>query len=303
MRVPGGASVPCDVRVLAKRRGPHHEHDVVLRERVPKARAVGGEVTRELRVRSGESSLPAERLLPHGRAERLGKLDERGPALRVVRAGSRDDRRTLRVREHRDQGFDRGGIGRCGTDDHARRGLVRALVRSCQPVVHRRDDERRAAGGRGLVPRAADGAGEVLRADGLVYPDGVVAGEPLEAPRQERLVREMAAVLLTHEDDQRRPIDARRRERAHGVPEAGRRVEERERGLGPAECVPGCHPDHGALVEPEHEVEIVREGGEEWHFRRARVREHLREVPLAKNVEDGVTDGGAGHVSTLTQMI
>ena len=258
---------------------------------------------RELRVVAWEPRLAAERLLPHRRAERLCERDERGPALRVVRAGSGDDGRALGVGERRGERLDRSRVGRCRTHDRAGRRLVRPVVRGRQPVVHRRDDERRPTGGRRLVPRAGDGAGKILRADRLVDPDGIVAGEPVEPTGEERLVREVTAVLLADEDDERRPVDARRGERADGVAEAGGRVEDRERGLRPAEGIPRCDPDDRPLVEREHEVEIVREPGQERHLRRARIREHLRELPFAKNVEDRITDGRSGHVSTLTQMI
>jgi hypothetical protein len=278
------------VRVLPERRCADDEHDVVRLQRLAQAGPVSGKVPGELRVVAREPGLPAERLLPHGSAEPLGERYEGSPALRVVRAGPGDERGALRVPEHRDQGVHRGGVGCRGSDDRAGRGLVGAIVRRCQPVVHRRDHERRAACGRRLVPGAADGTGKVLGPDRVVDPDGILAGEALEPTRQERLVSEVAPILLTHEHDERRPVDACRREGAHGIAEARRRVENRERGRRPAERIPRGHPDHGALVEPEHEVEIVRKGREEGHFGRARVREHLREAPLAKDVEDGITD-------------
>ena len=69
-----------------------------------------------------------------------------------------------------------------------------------QPVVHRHDHERRAAGGGRLVVRAVDRARNVLRPDGLVDPDRVVAGEAAQASGQERLEDEVPPVLLADDD-------------------------------------------------------------------------------------------------------
>ena len=82
--------------------------------------------------------------------------------------------------------------------------------------------------GRRLVPGAADGAGQVLGANRLVDPDGILACKTLEPAGEKRLVREVTAILLADEDDERRPVDARRRERADGIAEARGRVEDRE---------------------------------------------------------------------------
>ena len=96
----------------------------------------------------------------------------------------------------------------------------------------RGDDERRSTTGRRLVPGAADRAREILRANRVVDPDRVVARKPLEPSREERLVREMTAILLPDEDNERRSVDSRGRERADRVAEPGSRVQDRERRLG-----------------------------------------------------------------------
>ena len=152
---PRRAERALDVRVLPESRSSDDEHDVVRLERLPQTRPVSREVPRELRVVVREPRLAAERLLPDRRAERLGERDERSPALRVVRAGPGDDRRTLGVGEHRDERLDRSRVGRRRTHDRAGRGLVRPIVRRREPVVHRRDDERRARGR--SSPRATRG--------------------------------------------------------------------------------------------------------------------------------------------------
>ena len=115
-----------------------------------------------------------------------------------------------------------------------RRGAARSPA-ACglgRPVVHRNDHERRARvrsrpRGRPVrwTPARSCGAHRV------VDPHRVVPGEPLQPPGEERLRGEVAAVLLPDEDDERRPVDARRGEGADRVAEARRRVQDRERGL------------------------------------------------------------------------
>ena len=147
---------------------------------------------------------------------------------------------------------------------------------------------------------AADRAGKILRADGLVDPDRVVARQPLEPAGEKRLVGEMPAILLPDDDHERSPVHACGRERPDRVAEPGGRVQERDGRLRPADGEAGCNADHGRLVEREHELEIARKARQERHLRRPGIREQRRELPLAKDVDDGVTHGRCGHVMTLT---
>ena len=106
---------------------------------------------------------------------------------------------------------------------------------------------------------------------------------------------QMAAILLTDEDDERRSIDARGRERAHGVPQPGGRMQERERGLVSSDRPAGRDTDDRGLVQREHELEIVRETRQERHLGRPRVGEQSRETALPKDVDDRITNRRAGH--------
>ena len=111
---------------------------------------------------------------------------------------------------------------------------------------------------------------------------------------------EVSSVLLADEHDERRAVDARRGQRADGVPEAGGRVEEDERRLAPAERPPGRHPDDRPLVQPEDELEVGRQVDEKRHFGGAGVREHPREPPRAEGLERRVRTVGCAIRATLT---
>ncbi len=167
-----------------------------------------------------------------GASSLLRDLDERVPGSLLVRSGADDDGGALGAVEQRDERVDGGGVGGGGTQDGPGGGGRIALVRRRSgPVVHRHDDERRPASGRRLVPRAGDRAGEVLRPDRLLDRDGVRAREPFEAAGEERLVGEVAPVLLSDEHDERRSV--------RRAPSPGRRPRCRDRrscggGRGPA---------------------------------------------------------------------
>ena len=110
---------------------------------------------------------------------------------------------------------------------------------------------------RGGVVGAHERARDVLRADRLVDRDRILARQAVQAPGQEGLLGELAAVLLADHDHQRRAIDARGGQRGDGVAEAGGRVQQDEGRSAAAERVAGGHPDHGALVQPQDELEVV----------------------------------------------
>ena len=145
--------------------------------------------------------------------------------------------------------------------------------------------------GRRLVVRALDRAGNVLRPHRLLDPDRVVAGEAARAGRRGTARTRGAGGPAGRRDDERRAVHARRRERADGVAEPGGRVDERERRLAAADRVAGREPDDRALVQPEHEAQVVGQPGEERHLGRAGVREERRQPAPAEDVERRVADG------------
>ena len=125
------------------------------------------------------------------------------------------------------------------------------------------------------MPRPADRAGDVLRTNGLLDPDRILAAEPAELAGEEWLEGEVAAILLADEDDERRPVDARGGERAHRIAQARGGVEEGEAGSSPDR--PTRREAHDrALVQAEHEAQVLREVGEERHLGGAGVAEVVR---------------------------
>ena len=251
---------------------------------------------REARVVLGEPGPGAERLLPDRSVEPFRDVDERVPGALLVRPGADDDGGPLRRVEQLDEHVDRGGVRGAGAQDANGGGGLIALVRSGrQPVVHRHDDERRAASGRRRVPSAVDRAGEVLRPDRLLDRDGIRSREPFEAAGEERLVGEVATVLLADEDDERRPVDARRRQGADGIAETGGRVEEDEGRLVATERPAGRDPHHRPFVQPQDELEVGRKVDEQRHLGGAGVREHPSEPARAKDLDRRVAHGRRCH--------
>jgi hypothetical protein len=267
----------------------------VAAERAPQPRAVGGQVAGEQRVVLREPGARAEGLLPDGRPEALGEVDERHPRLRAVGPRAHDEDGRGRVCEQRGELLDGGRI-RGGRAEHAggRRELG-LLPRRREPVVHRDDHDRRAAARDGLVVGAGDRARHTLRRRGQVRPDRVVAGEPFEATGEKRLERQVATVLLPDDHDERRPVHARGRERRDGVAQARRRVDEDERGAARADGEPGRHADHGPLVQGEHEPQVAGQPGEERDLGRARVGEDGRQAALAEHLERRVAHRARGR--------
>ena len=206
----------------------------------------------------------------------------------------------LRAGQHRDERLDRLRVGGTRPETSpAAASLARSSAGASQSSIGTMTSAGPACGRR-LVPGAADGAGQVLRPDRLVHPDGILARESLEPAGEKRLVREVAAILLADEDDERRPVDARRRERADGVAEARGRVQDRERGLGPSRAHTRSRSrrpsSRGARARSRDRPEERRETAP----RSSRGSRTSSSVPLAEDVEDCVADGRCGHVSTLT---
>ena len=158
-----------------------------------------------------------------------------------------------------------------------RRGAGPAVADRLVPVAHRHDDQRRTATHDGLVVGARDRTGHFARMRRLCRPHRVVAGEPLEVPAcEERPERQLPPVLLPDHDHERNPVVARTDDRVDGVAEAGRRVQVDEGRPPRPECVAARHPDDAALVQSEHELEVVGNVGEERDLARAGVPEDAR---------------------------
>jgi hypothetical protein len=159
------------------------------------------------------------------------------------------------------------------------------------PVVHRHDHERGPARALGGVVGAHERAGDVLRADRLVDRHGVLARQAVQAPGEERLLGEVAAILLADHDHERRPIHACGGERGDGVAEPRGRVQQGERRPAAPQRVAGGHADDRALVQAEHELEVGRQAAEEVDLGRAGVREDPGQRERAQDVERGLAHG------------
>ena len=177
-----------------------------------------------------KSGPATERLLPHRGAEPLGKPHDRRPAILRIGARADDERgRVGRIDQLDERTHVR--VGHRIRADDLDRGPRGQRVRRFGPVAHRRDDERRRAGAIGLVIGAGDRAGQVLRAQRRRGPHRVLAGEPIErAPGEERLERQLPAVLLSDDDHQGRPGVTGVGDRVDRVAEARRGVQVDERG-------------------------------------------------------------------------
>ena len=125
-------------------------------------------------------------------------------------------------------------------------------------VVHADGHEHRPArrGQRVAEGPAQDGAELVGRAH-LVGPLADRAGQAHEVARQQRVVDQVALVLLPGGHDQRRAVGPGVGEAADRVAEPGRGVQVHERRTARGLRVPVGHADHGRLLEREHVVEVV----------------------------------------------
>ena len=248
----------------------------------------------------GESGAGAERLLPDRAAEPLGERDERPPRLGIVGArrrprapGSAEPRTARRAASTAPPSAVR------GAHDAARsRALAAAAASAAQSSI----GTITSAGplpvtdsctARAIAPGTSCGA------HGLVDPHRVLAREALQLAGEERLGCEMAPVLLPHDDHERRTVDARGGQCADRVAEPGGRVQDRERGLAAPDRPARRHADDRALVQGEHEAEVVRQVGEQPDLGRPRVGEDRGQAVLAPDVEGRLADRLDSHGHSL----
>jgi hypothetical protein len=283
------------VRRLTEGGRADHEDRVVGCESLAQPRTVRRKYPREKSVVLREPCPRTERLLEHRGDEPLGEADEGFPRLGVVRARADDERGCLRALEEPDELLHRCGVGRGRTNDAGRRWVLPLLFGGCAPVVHRHRHEGRAALRLGLVPRPADRAGDVLRANGLLDPDRILAAEPAELAGEEWLEGEVAAILLADEDDERRPVDTRGGERAHRIAQARGGVEEGDCRSSTPDRPTRREPHDRALVEAEHEAQVLREVGQERHLGGAGVAENRRQALLPEDLERRVANRLPAH--------
>jgi hypothetical protein len=262
----------------------------VARELLAQPRPIGREDAGEEAMVLREAGARAERLLVDGCDHAFGELDESRPGLGLVGTRPHDEGGASRLRQERLEARNGSVVYATRADDLGGRSVLAVVVDLRRPIVHRHDDDRRPACARRLVVRAGDRAGDVLCAHGLVDPHRVFTGEAGELARQERLEDEVATVLLADDDDERRAVHPRRRDRADGVAEARGRVQQRQARLAAADRVPGRHADDRAFVQSEHEADVLRKAGEERHLGRAGVGEHRRQPVAPEDAERGLAD-------------
>ncbi len=259
-------------------------------------------MTCELRVILGKARAGAEGFLPDRAPDALRQRDQRRPCLGIVCPGTDHEHRCAGGREELRQSRDGLRVGALRTYDAGGGGVLAAPFGGCSPVVHRHDDEGGAAPGGRLVVGAVDGAGHVLGLQRLVDPDGVLTCDAVQLPGEERLEGEMAPVLLADEHDEGRAIHARGGERADGVSEPCGRVQDRQRRLVPCDRPAGGHAHDGALVQGEHEPEILRQIREQADLRRPRVCEQRGEPAAPEYVERRVANRPRRHRVILNRQ-
>ncbi len=267
--------------------GADGDDQVVRRERLAHLAPAPRQVPGEQRMVLREPRRPRERLLPHRAAKTLGEPGHSLPGLAVVAAAHHERRRSGTV-DHLRQLAELAG-GRHSAAQRAIRPTGGELVGGLGPVAHGDDHQRRTLGRHGLVVGAGDRAGHVLRTDGQLRPHRILAGEPLQgSPREEGLVGELAAILLSHEHDQRRMHVAGVGDGVDGIAQARSGVQVDQRRLPARQGEAGGHPHHGALVEAQDEMDVGRESGEERDLGRTGVPEDGGHPEPSHHVEDRV---------------
>ena len=278
------------VHVQAQRAGAEDDDEVVRRERGTHPPSPPVQVAGPQRVILREPGAVAEGLLPDRAAESLRERDRAGPTLGTVATGANDDRRRAGVLDQLRELGGRSWIRARGQHE-ALGGADGVGVRGFGPVPHRRDHERRAARGAGLVPGPGNRPGQILRSGRCAGPHRIAAGEAVEvAPGQKRSHRRVGAILLPDDDHQRRPRVARAGDRVAGMAKAGRRVQVDERGRPGRQCVTAGDSHHRALVQREHELEVGGQVGEEGDLGGSGIAEDPRHAVVAHDLEGAFAD-------------
>ena len=229
-----------------------------------------------------------------GQPSRSASATSAAHASGVVRARADDERRRARPRSSRSrraQRPQRASAARAAAAEPARGSRAARRPGASQSSI----GTITSAGPRPrarLVPRARERARHVLRRAPAGRPTPGSPRRGRQPPGEERLLREVAAVLLADQHHQRRAVHARGRQRRDGVAEPRRGVQEHERRLAAADRVPGGHADHRPLVQGQHELEVVGQpaqerdlgGARDWRRSwSARARAERRTRPRARS--------------------
>ena len=100
------------------------------------------------------------------------------------------------------------------------------------------------------MPCSGECARDVLRSGRLVRPHRVVAGQIVEAMTgEERVQRQMTAVLLADDHHHGRPVDPCRRQGPHRVPQAGSGVQDDHRRAVVGDCPAGGDTNNRPFVQ------------------------------------------------------
>ena len=210
------------------------------------------------------------------------------PRAVAIDAGPDHEHRALTAIEPRGEGVDEGGIRKAEPADRSRRDQLAVAL----PVVHRNRHERRPAG---LLHRHVVGAGNrgrhVLAARRLAAPLHVGLRQRRRVGgREKRLVGQDRSRLLAGGDDERRAVAIGGEDVAHGVTDAGCRVQVDDGRVagGLREAV--RHADDDRLLQPQHVAEVVGKVLEQRQLGGAGVAEDGGHPQLAQQADDGVAD-------------
>ena len=241
---------PGDERVLPEHRRADGEHEVVRRQRLAQADAVGRQVAGEQRVILREPGARAERLLPDRAREPLGQRDERLPGLGIVGACPDHERRA------RSAGDELGELGD-GAARRRRELARRGAARRARPAR----PHRRAQSSIGTITSAgplpvtaswharAIAPGTSWARTGWSTQTGYSPASPRSLPARNGSVARWRRSCWPTTTTSGCAIDARGGERADRVAEAGGRVQDRERRLAAPDRPARRHADDRALVQ------------------------------------------------------
>ena len=281
------------VAVLPQHGRADGHHQVVTGQRLAESRPPRRQVPGEPRVALVEAGPGPERLLPHQGVPPVRQRLERCPGVGVVGSGADHEHRVRRCVDETGHCRQR-LVPRVRAGEHSFGRDQGQVVGRCTPVVHRDHHQGGAATAAGPVPRPRDRGRHVAGAYRLLDRHRVVAGQAGQPAREERLGREVATVLLADHDDEGGAGDPRGRQRPDRVAQAGGGVQHDQlRATGGQRRAAG-QADHGALVQPEHERDVVGQVGEQRDLGGSRVAVHGGHGAVAPDLDHGVADRPRG---------